>query len=528
MKRAAMGLIIGLAAVSAGAQYLDEDFDALPAGPISSQPGWESSYNSLPVILSGAVTNVHPWSGSKSVLLAPVTSGLLLGTRVQYTNFQSSASEGLGPVVRASAWIYRDNLNDALTVRLDHDGQGQILVGTDVADGSIVLSNAVSGISWDSDYAWATGRYAHMVIRYDFTNNTTSLDYDGQTLVEWMSMGGSAPTWLNRFGVFRPYAAASSGMVLVDSMTVEGFPANTYAWWRFDEVDAHHAEDHVGSLFVSRAAHTLVTNAPPSEESLLCETRDVTNRRAWQWFSTSNTWVTRRFNATNWTLEAIVHLTTNSQPGLLVLETSTPSANTNSVIEWFVMESATGHMVMANLRDGEETGNACDSYGNLGVVPADGQWHHLALVKNSGSLYSYVDYSVVSQTAARSRSAGGYRFNITAKVSIGKDLLGTVLLSGPDDRIDELRISRAALSASKFLRPSQPQLKKLSVTAPGLMQVTFRGPVGESFSVPLSTNFFTWQAPMAFAVVSTGNLTTFDLMYSNPVSGLGLSRTREP
>jgi hypothetical protein len=154
-----------LVAGSAAGQYLDESFESMTNCMLSTQPGWQASYaGPLPIVLSGVVTNRMPHSGTRAVEL-PLNGSLFGSTsRATYTNFATVAEGGRAAVLRASAWIYRENLLQDVAVRLDRDGNGQILLTADSATGHILLTNMLSGASWDPFHPWVTNEYAQMVI----------------------------------------------------------------------------------------------------------------------------------------------------------------------------------------------------------------------------------------------------------------------------------------------------------------------------------------------------------------------------
>ena len=122
MKRAGFVLLAGMLAGSVQAQFLEEGFDALPQGPISSQPRWAGSF--IPgFFIPGVVTNAMFLAGGQAVELPFASGGLLLGSSMLFTATNSLVPRaGQGAMIRAGGWIYRENLAQRLSITLGSTG----------------------------------------------------------------------------------------------------------------------------------------------------------------------------------------------------------------------------------------------------------------------------------------------------------------------------------------------------------------------------------------------------------------------
>ena len=78
------------------------------------------------------------------------------------------------------------------------------------------------------------------------------------------------------------------------------------------------------------------------------------------------------------------------------------------------------------------------------AAAAIGEWHHLAVVRDAGTgkLSFYVDYTLVSSTAASLGDTDNFTFNFGARV-VNDGLFNT--------KYDEVRLTKRALSRSEFL-----------------------------------------------------------------------------
>ena len=512
MKVRASVLALLTLSAPAFARFLAADFEDVPLGPISSQPGWGDSAAALPIVYSAVVTNVGALRGLQCAELPAISTSLVLvtGTRIVNTNFVAQPAAGEGAVLRASVWIYRENLHDRMSVALGQTGKTFLYLYESAPGGTLIFSNAASGGSLDTGQRMVTGRYSQVVFHYDTASSDCSLDYDGRTLID-DQLGGPALTNFNRFSVFRSAYTGTPGRVFVDEMRLEAFPSYVTAWWRFDEFDPAYADDAVGSFFTTRMAYDWPERAAPADDFVWSGGRDVADCSAQRAHAHTNQAVWRPVVVgTNWTVEAFVCLQQNTENydllglghplGIGVASTSTLLA--------VRMIGCTNHMtVNADLRDGQDPLTSSDYEPALGDVPCDSQWHHLALVKAGTSLLTYVDYQLTDSRTLSSHTDGTYYFRaFQGEADVGCTFDGGGKAT-TNHAADEIRLSAAALSPTQFLHRSSPHVVQLapSILGPDAWALSFETPPGTSNSVQLATQLAPGDWRQAVWLTSTGH-----------------------
>ncbi len=127
----------------------------------------------------------------------------------------------------------------------------------------------------------------------------------------------------------------------------------------------------------------------------------------------------------------------------------------------------------------------------------DNRWHHLAVVKNSTRIYTYLDYSPVYSTDLGSHSRDNYYFNGGTRAGLG--MLSTNPATGywihDSVLVDEVRVTGAALSTNSFLRTTRPVINGFDEFASST-QVYLRvaGMPGKTYPIERSADMLTWMA----------------------------------
>ena len=477
MKRAGVFLLAGLLAGAVQAQLLEEGFDALPPGPISTQPRWTGSF--IPgFIIPGVVTNAMPLAGGQAVELPFASGGLLLGSSMQFTATNPLAPRaGQGSMIRAGGWIYRANLAQRLSITVGSPGLAALEFYED-ADGTLVFTNRVTGYGVDTGQRMVTNRYAEFVFHFDTRTNAVAVDYDGSTLVKYTGGAGGNLTNLSYISVFRSAGAGTEGGVWVDDLRVEGFPAEVAAWWRMGEHAEQYLDDQVGTFDSTNYAPAPLLDLAPVDEWIFDGTRDVPNTGAKSAYYQPGlrTWRSRDIG-TNWTFEAILQEGTNSDSQAVLMElinpTGTGSAHTNTMIRVYLALHPSSNLtrVVASLRSEDHGDQPASflSFGNAVIVPRDGQWHHVALVNDGSMLSVYLDYALVVTNSLPFAAMGDYR--ITAATTAA--YLGSGISGGAgadlDQGLDEMRLTGRALAPAEFLYAAAPRF------------IRWEAPPGEAF-----------------------------------------------
>jgi len=168
-----------------------------------------------------------------------------------YTNVFDERDGATFPVVRLSAWVYRENMKQNLTFSLGTGGVSQVTVGNTL--GGAIYANGIT-----TSVAWVTGRYTRLVLWFDL-DDRVMLDYDGTNVLPWTPL--NLPAWVPRYDHVKIVRSAQvippTGSMYVDDLAVETVPARTWAWWRFDAQQDLRNEEFTGWFNVGT-----LTNAP--------------------------------------------------------------------------------------------------------------------------------------------------------------------------------------------------------------------------------------------------------------------------
>jgi hypothetical protein len=438
-------LLFSLIFVQAGqAAYWHEAFDGFPTVAITNQVGWESLGGAVD---AGAarVSDGLSYSGARSLYLAPV--GLTINRRLAvYTNFTYAYTVGQDRLLRISAQVYRENLNQYLTLQVGTNATGGIRLKTDL-DGTMLLNDVSAGIPWPA------GEWTRIVIWHDMDNQRTALDVDGVSRISW-THGIASLTSCDQVRLQRSkLLATDTGVIYVDNLSVETVPLDTTLWWRLEESSGLHLEELTGWAQAVPVAGAdgfwrkpLFGDYRPVGEFALYR-----NAGSMAGLVVTNIPVrAARPQVYAWTLEWFY------QAGTSYTNThdlcSLQGAPFDSLIDvQWRFNSVSG---LAGLRLSLQADDSVSGAQELDVpvtILRDSLWHHVALVKDGTQLITYRDYRPVYTNQLDGRSLGAYRFGAGTQLSIGSGLAG--LAMHPDFVVDEIRYTEAALGADRFIRP---------------------------------------------------------------------------
>lgn len=485
----ALGLFLWAVPWTQGDGWL-ETFDAMPEGSITNQPGWES-VGSGAGLYAATVSSLRPNRGSKALFLGnPPTA---TDQRVaMYTNVFDERDGTAFPLVRLSAWVYRENMKQNLTFSFGTGEVSKVTVGN-TSDGAIFVNGITTSV------AWVTGRYARLVLWFDL-DGTVMLDYDGTNVLPWTSL--NLPAWVPRYDHVKIVRSAlvipATGSIYVDDLAVETVPAYTWAWWRFDAQQGLRNEEFTGWFDVGTLTNapadpwrpplwdrlTVASNAAAGEKDM------YRNQAAFAGPKQPSTPARfSRFSTTDWTLEMLFFFDRNATNrfNLFLMEDDTAPAGSLIWLSW----SASMGTLNATLRNNASSANT--QYTLLSGAP-DNRWHHLAVVKaGSKNLYTYLDYQQIPGYIELGAAADGtYSFGSNTTVVLGG--FGT---SAPlDDRIlvDEARFSgKYIMDPGDFLSPGRPMIKDFGEkTTPTEAMMSVAGVPGRVSRIERSTNLVAW------------------------------------
>lgn len=452
MKTRVVSLLILYACGLTHAEYLYDDFEHYPTGvSITAQDGWSrlgtmgpSARMVTDPVHSGrqALTLHHP-TGSPSFMTNCVAA---------YTNFIHTYAPASHPIITASAMLYRQNVNQQVEMSLGYNGTDVVTVKSNPGKTRIVVNNYTTGVNF------VVGQYADLVLRYDLHNNLTSLDYNGTNVMPWTYTGTPVTTHLNMFAMRRTsFGFGTEGTVAFDKVCVETFPSKTWSHWRFEKRTHQHTADRTGRFTPARRRNPSLSDwvAPPWD-GLSSQGYVHHNHSALRAFAHEPCDAKRVFPATfDWTVEAILSMHPNfSGVGIKVFELSRHTQPTSQDDTWISISWDASGAVECRLR---EAGSGSSTYQTINwpdILPVDGNWHHLGVVKSAEIIYFYGDYVPKGSQALNTVANGSYEFGTDTSVSIGNELDGgyaapiTVM-------IDELRISNDNLGAGSFLGLAQ-------------------------------------------------------------------------
>jgi hypothetical protein len=436
--------LAALLAVTAVGELMFEDFDAYALGPVTDNAGWSAGGGGT---VTGQVSDVDALSGNHALLLPWQSSDTVKATAV-CTNFHHAAASDVHPVVHASAWIFRENKNQAVVLTLSNGASGALTVSQDPADATLLFNGV------DTDVPIVTNAWVSLHIFYDTAGNKAALDYNGQRVAEWAAFGGSPIDAFTAFGAERAGGAGTEGVVLFDDMCFETFDPDIVAWWRFEEGVEGHVHDHLGTYPPTDTSGYLGAWHPGCSDPLYDGAVDVHNR--WARRNPQCAIVRNRIDTGSmdaWTAEAIVR---SEEPDVhaVILELGHEEGfgvNTNS---WISLEWYYGH-IQLRLREEGRTTTGSAYISNAGSMPEDGRWHHVALVVTGGVATTYVDYVPLSTNTLPGEADGPYRFNTNSVCRLGV-AFNNANAARQYDSFDDVRFSRRALFSDAFMQPGRP------------------------------------------------------------------------
>jgi len=440
------------------AELAHETFESRNLGQVNTLVGWGGS-------ATGAlVSSAQPFSSAKSLEL-PDQSGFNGVVSAMYTGFNFTKTPADHAVIRLEFELYLANTNVILGAALGTVGTPQAYLL--MQNGSVFFNTGDTG----RDHA--TGRYAQVVMYYDMIGNRVSLDYDHVNVVPWTGSGLPATSSFNMVSFSsQQNSSVTEASIFIDNIVLETFPADTVSWWRFQEGYGARMAEQTGRFPPVDLMGGSALRWDQSFSDPLNDGSDVRNPYALVYPNAEAS--TQRFDTivlSNWTAEAIFR----TLPGcdnftFFCWNTGAGYDTTNSRIDigWYSISSN----LLVYLRDDDETDTDTLTLSSLGVLPADGQWHQVALMKSNNQLHVFRDYQFLGTHALGPLASGAYRME-----SGNHSRVGILMNNGNagDERniIDEIRITARALDEGEFLQPGQPIFLQGPVPGAGTWDVQF-------------------------------------------------------
>jgi len=160
------------------------------------------------------------------------------------------------------------------------------------------------------------------------------------------------------------------------------------------------------------------------------------------------------YGTANWTIEIIASFAGFNNCTLFEWVSSYDPQDFSGT--WIRVDWASGaHRIDITLRDEEQANSDYVSY-SMCYVPRDGEWHHIAIAKEAGTLRGYVDYQNANVYGSISTAVNGsYTFDAASAVHIGQryDQSNT---AQNGIRFDEIRFSSGVPFLENFLRIDHP------------------------------------------------------------------------
>lgn len=441
-----------LSVSSVQGELLYEFFDEFAMGAITNQAEWTTEPNSVP----GIVTNTQAHSIGQSVLLpvppgspSETTSSLLFSAPDAYVWSPSDH-----PVFRVSTRIFCERTDQTVTLSGGYNGSKKLQVVLDGTSGHIYLDGTDTGVSV------VTQEFADVVLYYNMSTDQASLDYNGTNVQTWVDVSGSVATQFNEVGVSRE---SGSGAVYVDDLFVEIFPASTVGWWRFEEGSGERVAERTGR-YPSTACNIWNHHKEwqePAVDLAYNGREDIPNLHA---FSGPNLdIVTNTLSTvvmTNWTFEGVVkiHPEAGSNAQLIHMGVGLGHNTTNSqiAISW---QSGSSNL-SASVRDNDQSTTDTDYLWNDDAkLPADGDWHHFAVIKTNNLLITYLDYQPTTTNGLTFKGSGVYEFGPESVARIGRTL-NHGNSATEYHFFDEIRLSSGVLEPKEFLQSARPFIEE--------------------------------------------------------------------
>lgn len=444
MKYAKVLLVaVCLSAVSVRGELLYEFFDDSPLVPITAYSNWTNTPGTTP----GMVTNTRWTSASQSVELPSGASGSSMIMVGDDPYVWSTADH---PVIRLSAQVFCEQTNQTVQMIAEDTHDNKLVVTLDGADGHIKLDGS------DTGAFFVTNRFADLVLYYDMVDDVAALDYNGANIQTWTAISGTVNTQFTDFG-FHRLGTGGTGEVFIDNMFAEIYPASTVAWWRFEEGEREYTAERTGRFPPCRISEYGDRGWRQPEVDLIYDGRsDVPDLHVYKGpILETRTNSQESVVMTNWTVEGVAKILPDATYAeFMHFGVGNGFNDTNSQIDVSWLGSAA--LVTADLRDNNETTSGSQYlYNTNSILPSDGDWHHVALVKTNNQLIYYLDYQALATNTLNSQSSGTYTFGTDAVVRVGKALNGSGS-THEDCTFDEIRLSNGALATTNFLQSSLP------------------------------------------------------------------------
>ncbi len=450
--------IIFLSALTVQAGNWFEDFDAMPAGRIDSQPGWENSDFLVNVISGGALSSIH-------ALNLPVSTDSTLTAK--YDKLDVVCADKF---LRISFKIKRASNGQSFRMNLIEGGSIRINISTDTSDGTITVSGTDTGVPYGNS------QYVTLTLFYDEDSNKVSLDRNGVEILPWTDLGITHFTTIDTIQFRRVSGPLDTG-VQIDNLSVQAIDDIVLGWWRFEEGAGTWGTEETGQFYAN--SYYSQTGGGWDAASFTLGAMFDGDGVVDDFYARINTRMDENIpkkplNATfNWTLEFIVSFDGFDHCTLLDWTSATPPISNNGA--WIRVDWASSvRQIDVFLRDSQQSDSDYRRY-TVANVPRDGKYHHIAIVKDGSTLNAYIDYIPTTNVIADLDSScdGSYSFASSARVNIGQEYNGNQPAQG-GIRFDEFRFTQGT-RIDRFLRINQPFIVNLRPTTPTTSELTFVG-----------------------------------------------------
>lgn len=464
-------MITGLGTARA-AEHVWENFDEMPLGSVASQPHWTG----FMAARTAQVSNAQSHSPSNS-LRFPWNTNSPNATAAGRANLNVRLGDLTGQVVRVDFQLFIPNTNTPFSVALI-PSSGQSL--------NFINQGGVGRIGFDPYNATPIplipNGFIPVTMLYHAGRNQYALEYFGARVVDWSNAERpTAATQFNSLLFLRiGDTLASTGNMYVDNLRVETYPYDVWAWWRFNWENP--LPEQLGQF--SLVWNTMLASPTPAASHPVWDGwHEFHNEGAIQYVQTaraSNTAATA--SAANWTLEAVVRIAEDHTQTLFHWGRDLGYTSTEAMIE---LRYEANNGIRALLRDGQQA--TSDHFSQVTApFPADGRWHHIALVKSGTDLLTYVDYQMVDATPLNAFARGNYMFGAGTEAGIGRTL-NNAHQALATTAMDEIRFSSRALEPYSFLQPARPVILRMRQNPDeNTWNMLFKGILGRTYRIESS------------------------------------------
>ena len=430
--------------VAAG-ELLRETFDDVEAGSITNLPNWSV------IVTAPTISTARPYSSPHALELRPVTTDRTGAIASNFLALYPTNQPTEHPVIRVSAKFFLPHTNVHLQFGL-RDEQSQRFF-------YFVITNGLAKFrSHDTGVTLPTGAYFNVTFHLNRSNTQARLDINNTNLINWGEhTSGVNGARFNQLVIFRePHPSQDQQSVFVDDIRVDTFLPHVLAWWRLDDAMTPFA-DQLGAFHsptnVSLGTSLVTPNNHPYHP-LHDGVDDRANETVMQWpLSPFLACALTSPAFSDWTLESIFRHDPAQTANMFFNWGTGIGSNTERSYISFSQHSI--YQLCATLRDAHQTTTDKDWLPYLAAYTPDARWHHAAMVKDGTNLYTYLDYQLISVTNLSSAASGVYIFDTNSVARIGQ-ALNHGNPSHPQDRYDQIRLSRTALTPRQFLQPARP------------------------------------------------------------------------